>query len=53
MADNAVKSVTIDEVIAGEEPATPQPKYDRSIIEGSLPRAVWKIAWPTMLGSRG
>lgn len=24
-------------------------KYDRSIIEGSLARAVWKIAWPTML----
>src|SRR5688572_9027222 len=24
-------------------------KYDRSIIEGSLPRAVWKIAAPTML----
>jgi putative MATE family efflux protein len=26
-----------------------KPKYDRSIIEGSLPRAVWKIAAPTML----
>src|SRR4030095_143800 len=25
------------------------PRYDRSIIEGSLGRAVWKIAWPTML----
>jgi putative MATE family efflux protein len=24
-------------------------KYDRSIIEGPLPRAVWKLAWPTML----
>jgi putative MATE family efflux protein len=24
-------------------------RYDRSIVEGSLPRAVWKIAWPTML----
>lgn len=24
-------------------------KYDRSLIEGSLPRAVWKIAAPTML----
>lgn len=24
-------------------------KYDRSIVEGSLARAVWKIAWPTML----
>jgi putative MATE family efflux protein len=24
-------------------------RYDRSIIEGPLPAAVWKIAWPTML----
>lgn len=30
----------------------PRPRrkaFDRSIIEGPLPRAVWKIAWPTML----
>lgn len=24
-------------------------RYDRSIVEGPLSRAVWKIAWPTML----
>src|SRR5215204_2601398 len=24
-------------------------KFDRSIVDGSLGRAVWKIAWPTML----
>jgi Na+-driven multidrug efflux pump len=24
-------------------------KYDRSIVEGPLAAAVWKIAWPTML----
>src|SRR5438874_5070625 len=24
-------------------------RYDRSIIEGPLPPAVWKLAWPTML----
>ena len=24
-------------------------KYDRSIVEGPLGRAVWKLAWPTML----
>ena len=24
-------------------------RYDRSIIEGSLRRAVWKLAWPTVL----
>jgi putative MATE family efflux protein len=28
---------------------TPKSKYDRSIIEGSLPKAVWRIAAPTML----
>src|SRR6185369_7671374 len=29
--------------------APSKPKYDRSIVEGPLRRAVWKIAWPTML----
>ena len=35
------------------EPAPPQApaksRYDRSIVEGPLLPAVWKIAWPTML----
>jgi putative MATE family efflux protein len=35
------------------QPAPPapieKPRYDRSIVEGPLPAAVWKIAWPTML----
>ena len=38
--------------VAGEIPAESKiktSKYDRSIIEGPLGRAVWKIAWPTML----
>ncbi len=26
-----------------------KPRYDRSIVEGPLARAVWKIAWPSML----
>src|SRR4029079_2181770 len=31
-------------------PATAtKPRYDRSIIDGPLRPAVWKIAWPTML----
>lgn len=31
-------------------PAPPTTKrYDRSIVEGPLPAAVWKIAWPTMV----
>jgi putative MATE family efflux protein len=29
--------------------APPPHRYDRSIVEGSLRRAVWRIAWPTML----
>lgn len=34
---------------AGATTAPPKPHYDRSIVEGPLGRAVWKIAWPTML----
>lgn len=29
----------------------PKPKYDRSIVEGSLNRAVWKLAAPTVLAN--
>ncbi|HZG42363.1 MAG TPA: MATE family efflux transporter, partial [Longimicrobium sp.] len=29
--------------------AAPGRRYDRSIIEGPLAPAVWKLAWPTML----
>ena len=32
-------------------PAAGTKKYDRSIVEGPLGRAVWKIAWPTMLAN--
>src|SRR5688572_13709725 len=34
---------------APEPAAEKTSRYDRSIVEGSLPRAVWKIAWPTVL----
>src|SRR5215217_2411044 len=30
-------------------PVAAKPRYDRSIVEGPLRGAVWKIAWPTML----
>lgn len=30
-------------------PVAPKSRYDRSIVEGPLNAAVWKIAWPTML----
>src|SRR3982751_3438844 len=32
-------------------PGRPSRVYDRSIIEGPLAPAVWKLAWPTMLTS--
>ena len=31
------------------EQGQPQKTFDRDIVEGPLPRAVWKLAWPTML----
>ncbi|MFL6374588.1 MAG: MATE family efflux transporter [Pyrinomonadaceae bacterium] len=35
---------------AGEAmPTKPKRKFDRSIVEGPLSRAVWKIAWPAVL----
>lgn len=30
-------------------PTRPRASFDRSIVDGSIPRAVWKLAWPTML----
>jgi putative MATE family efflux protein len=30
-------------------PRAPSRRYDRSIVEGPLSKAVWKLAWPTML----
>ena len=39
--------------VGDAEPPAPPPagkrRYDRSIVEGPLVPAVWKIAWPTML----
>ena len=34
---------------AAKAVAPTKPRYDRSIIDGPLRPAVWKIAWPTML----
>ncbi len=33
----------------GAPPASSRGRYDRSIVEGPLGPAVWKLAWPTML----
>jgi putative MATE family efflux protein len=41
------QSSTATAPVVGEKPV--KPRYDRSIVEGPLRPAVWKIAWPTML----
>lgn len=40
-------AATIEQPVATTAKA--KPRYDRSIVEGPLNSAVWKIAWPTML----
>ena len=46
----AAESVVSAPVIPAAPTATTEKRrYDRSIIEGPLRQAVWKIAWPTML----
>ena len=50
MEDAELITPLIDDGSAVEAaPVNKKPKYDRSIVEGALSRAVWKIAWPTML----
>ncbi|HJR63135.1 MAG TPA: MATE family efflux transporter [Gemmatimonadaceae bacterium] len=56
MSDGLQPAATSSPGAAGPEPLVPPPpppprtrRYDRSIIEGPLLPAVWKIAWPTML----
>src|SRR5881275_1228247 len=33
----------------GDAALKPTQKFDRSIVEGHIGRAVWRLAWPTML----
>lgn len=49
MGVEAVESAAESEAAPAAEPAKKIRKFDRSIVEGPLSRAVWKIAWPTML----
>src|SRR6185437_15090048 len=45
-------TVAEPEIPAAAAPAIPRARrYDRSIIEGPLTSAVWKLAWPTMLAN--
>ena len=47
------ESTELEAAAFADIPAEPsekkKPHFDRSIVEGPLSRAVWKIAWPTML----
>lgn len=50
MTDLTVPADIDDDAPAPAAPAAPAGKrYDRSIVEGPLRAAVWKIAWPSML----
>ena len=45
----ATVQAAAENVVADAAPTPTKRRYDRSIIEGPLQRAVWKLAWPTML----
>jgi putative MATE family efflux protein len=49
MSDSAVSQPQEELLIESDEDLPRPSRYDRSIVEGPLGRAVWKIAWPTML----
>jgi putative MATE family efflux protein len=48
VAQPATSSAPTTEAAAA---ARPSRRYDRSIVEGPLPGAVWRLAWPTMLSN--
>lgn len=49
MSDASAATATATVATETKTPVAAKPRYDRSIIEGPLRPAVWKIAWPTML----
>ena len=48
-AAESVASVPVAPAATGKPTEKGAARYDRSIVEGPLRQAVWKIAWPTML----
>jgi putative MATE family efflux protein len=46
--DVAAPAATVGTPVSAPAPAR-RPRFDRSIVEGPLRSAVWKLAWPTML----
>src|SRR5215208_3144492 len=50
MASDSVPAVEIPSTApAPAKSPAERRRYDRSLVEGPLPPAVWKLAWPTML----
>src|SRR5215216_2815370 len=49
MSDAPAATAPAPIATTAETPVAAKPRYDRSIVEGPLRPAVWKIAWPTML----
>ncbi|HEX5438460.1 MAG TPA: MATE family efflux transporter [Gemmatimonadaceae bacterium] len=53
--DASLGQPTVSSAPPPSPPPSPPPpqrrRYDRSLIEGPLPAAVWKLAWPTMLAN--
>src|SRR5215203_3330984 len=49
MSDAPAATAPAPIATAVETPVVAKSRYDRSIVEGPLRPAVWKIAWPTML----
>ncbi len=47
----AAPDVTPKPADAAAPPAAKARRYDRSIVEGPLKAAVWKLAWPTMVAN--
>ena len=49
MSDASAATAPAPVATETKTPVAAKPRYDRSIVEGPLRPAVWKIAWPTML----
>jgi putative MATE family efflux protein len=49
MAETDTQSASPEVAPAPQAAPAAKSRYDRSIVEGPIAKAVWKIAWPTML----
>jgi putative MATE family efflux protein len=49
MTESTTLDISEEKEAVSEQPASEHPRFDRTIVEGPLGRAVWRIAWPTIL----